>query len=395
MLTQRPLSFYIEIRIVDRDSVRQRIIFSDFPAVPCTGHPSGKTSSIHHMKGACKMKKMKKRWLSALLTAITVICLFQTTAFAAVTRKCYTISSGNTTVYSNTGLTTRYGSIYGSDEVTVLDVTSRYCRVTYPISGGRTKTGYIPTSAILRGTSGNSYKSRGKVTTYKRPGGGTYGYVSKGDTVTVLGTYGNYTQLKYPVSGGYKYAFVTTGDYNNYIKPNNNNNNNNPTQSSSGWQMPMQNAYVCGNNWLTYYSARPSRPYHLGLDLASRNGNAAVYAAAYGTVAATGYNNSNGNYVILRHSLSGKTIYSFYCHLSGGSITVSKGKNVSKGQKIAVFGNTGSASRGRHLHFAITNALYSGGGYYGYGTEKSGNRVSYSGVVYYNPTYVVNYGRLP
>ena len=216
------------------------------------------------------MRKLKKRWLSALLTAITIICLFQTTAFAASTRKCYTISSNNTTVYSNTGLTTRYGSIYGSDEITVLDVTSRYCRVNYPISGGRTKTGYIPTSAILRGTSGSSYKSRGKVTTYKRPGGGTYGYVSKGDTVTVLGTYGNYTQLKYPVSGGYKYAFVTTSDYNNYIKPNNNNNTN---QSSSSWQMPMQNAYVCGNNWLTYYSARPSRPYHLGLDLASRNGS--------------------------------------------------------------------------------------------------------------------------
>ena len=31
-----------------------------------------------------KMRKLKKQWLSLLLAAITVICLFQTTAFAAV-----------------------------------------------------------------------------------------------------------------------------------------------------------------------------------------------------------------------------------------------------------------------------------------------------------------------
>ena len=93
------------------------------------------------------------------------------------TIKCYAINSGNTTVYSNTGLTYRCGSIYGADEVTVLLVTSRYCKVRYPISAGRTKTGYIPTNAILTAVSGNSY----------------------------------------PVSGGYKFAFVTTSNADAYI----------------------------------------------------------------------------------------------------------------------------------------------------------------------------------
>ena len=168
---------------------------------------------------------------------------------------------------------------------------------------------------------------------------------------------------------------------------------NTSTTVSSGWQMPMTNAYVCGNNWLTYYKARPSRPYHLGLDLASRNGDANVYAASSGTVAATGYNGSNGNYVILKHTLSGKTIYSFYCHLK--SYSVSKNSSVSKGQKIGVFGNTGSASAGAHLHFAIMDKLNSSGGYYGYGNVSSGNKVTYGGTTFYNPYYVVNNKKLP
>lgn len=164
------------------------------------------------------MKRAAKRWLSILLTA-GIICglMMQPVMAAGNTRRCYTISSGNTTAYSNTGLSKKLGTIYGSDELTVLSVTDRYTRVTYPISGGRTKTGYIATSAILRGTTGPSYKSTGKITTYRRPGGSSYGYVAKGDTVKVLGASGNYTQVKYPVSGGYKYGWVTTTNANQYI----------------------------------------------------------------------------------------------------------------------------------------------------------------------------------
>ena len=153
---------------------------------------------------------------------ISIMCMSVTPVFGASTRKCYSISTGNTTVYKDTALKVKYGAIYASDEITVLDVTSRYCKVNYPTSNGRTKTGYIYTSAILRGTTGSSYRSRAKITTYKRPGGSSYGYISKGDTVKVLGTYGNYTQVKYPVSGGYKFAFIATSNYNQYIKSNSN-----------------------------------------------------------------------------------------------------------------------------------------------------------------------------
>lgn len=157
------------------------------------------------------MLRKFKLSLLLLFQGIILCGFLATPAFAAI--KCYTISSGNTTVYSNTGLSNKLGAIYGSDEITVNTVTDRYCKVTYPISRG-TKTGYIPTSAILTKTLGSSISAKAKVTTYRRPNGSSYGYISVGDSVKVLGTYGNYRQVKYPVSGGYKYAFITSSDYN-------------------------------------------------------------------------------------------------------------------------------------------------------------------------------------
>lgn len=167
------------------------------------------------MNGKQRMKKIKR--VMAMVLAAAVLCsLWTVPSYAAVTRRCYTIASGNTTVYSNTGLTRKYGTIYGSDEVTVITVTSKYTKVTYPISRGR-KTGYIRTSAILTGTTGNTYTARAKITTYRRPGGASYGYVSSGDRVMVLGRSGNYVQVKYPVSGGYKYGFISKSNADAYI----------------------------------------------------------------------------------------------------------------------------------------------------------------------------------
>ncbi len=172
-------------------------------------------------------KRSLKKYFAILLTFAIVLGTFSgPIPVSAATRKCYTISGSNTPVYSNSGLTNRYGTIYGSDELTVLVVTGSYSRVQYPISGGRTKTGYIRTSAILTATSGSSYKASARITTYRRPGGASYGYISRNDTVTVLGKSGNYTQVKYPVSGGYKYAFVQTASVQQYLTGSANNSDN-------------------------------------------------------------------------------------------------------------------------------------------------------------------------
>ena len=96
--------------------------------------------------------------------------------------------------------------------------------------------------------------------------------------------------------------------------------------------------------------------------------------------------------MVLKHNLNGQTFYSFYAHLSRRN--VSKGASVGKGATIGTVGNTGSASGGKHLHFAMMNSLWAGS-YYGYATYFSGNKTNYSGVTYYNPVYVINNSRLP
>jgi len=128
------------------------------------------------------------------MAALLIIMAVPVSAQAA-TQKTYTISSSNTRVYSNTGLTVGYGWIYGSDEVTINNIYTNYCKVTYPAGLWRTKTGYVPTKALFTATSGTTYTARASVTAYKRPGGAKYGTIYKNDRVLVLGTSGSYTQF--------------------------------------------------------------------------------------------------------------------------------------------------------------------------------------------------------
>lgn len=58
-----------------------------------------------------------------------------------------------------------------------------------------------------------------------------------------------------------------------------------------------------------------------------------------------------GNYITINHGTKdGKTYVAYYAHL--GSITVSKGQSVKKGQIVGYVGSTGR-STGAHLHFGI------------------------------------------
>lgn len=164
--------------------------------------------------------------------------------------------------------------------------------------------------------------------------------------------------------------------------------------TATSFQMPLANAKCTWRSYSNWSwgskSGSGSRVYHLGIDIAGSSDN--VVAAADGYVAKCGNNPANGNYVVLRHTLSGKTVYSFYAHLA--SYSVWNGAKVSKGSKIGVVGNTGSASRGKHLHFAMMDTLWNGS-YYGYATYFTGNKTKYSTVTYYNPVYIIRNNRLP
>ncbi len=185
------------------------------------------------------MKNYRKYFIFAVLTFVMFISVLlngDSTRAGAATRKCYTISTSNTRVYSDTALTRGYGWIYPTDEVSVILVTGRYSKVSYP-AGNRTKTGYISTSAILTATGGTTYRSSGRFTTYRRDNtANVYGYVDTNDNVKVLGTRGSLTQIKYNVAGGFKYAFASTSDVNRYVKKigNSNNSNGNTAKVANG-----------------------------------------------------------------------------------------------------------------------------------------------------------------
>jgi len=156
--------------------------------------------------------------------------------------------------------------------------------------------------------------------------------------------------------------------------------------SSLRWPLTNSQVKSTSNDWNEYYSARPSRPYHCGVDLTSAAGDMTVYACADGTVAATGWNDANGNFVILKHTIGGRTL-SFYCHLD--SISAAQGRAVTVGERIGVVGDTGSGSKGAHLHFTFVDTLWSKGGYYGYTPYTGSESVTYDGVTYYNPYKII------
>lgn len=86
--------------------------------------------------------------------------------------------------------------------------------------------------------------------------------------------------------------------------------------------------------------------FHNGLDMASPGGSP-ILAAYNGKVVAADYSSSMGNYIMIDH---GDSLYTIYMHAS--ALYVSKGTEVSKGQKIAAVGSTGR-SNGNHLHFSV------------------------------------------
>ena len=82
-------------------------------------------------------------------------------------------------------------------------------------------------------------------------------------------------------------------------------------------------------------------------------------AAMSGVVSAVGKNNTNGNYVYIKHQIvkngATTTLYTKYLHLASSSVSV--GTTVKAGQKIGIVGCTGSANKDLHLHFAILKSL--------------------------------------
>ena len=86
--------------------------------------------------------------------------------------------------------------------------------------------------------------------------------------------------------------------------------------------------------------------FHTGVDIAAAQGTP-ILAALPGAVEQTGYSESYGNFVVLRHSDNLRTTYN---HCS--EILAKEGEQLARGDRIALVGSTG-ISTGPHLHFEV------------------------------------------
>ena len=94
---------------------------------------------------------------------------------------------------------------------------------------------------------------------------------------------------------------------------------------------------------------------HEGIDISGTGYGSPIYAANNGVVLESTFNGMNGYYVIIDHRNGYQTIYA---HMA--TLQVSKGQNVTMGQKIGTMGNSGFAT-GVHLHFGIHRGRVFGG----------------------------------
>ena len=139
---------------------------------------------------------------------------------------------------------------------------------------------------------------------------------------------------------------------NSSSKNNSSNNSGNSGNYNGGGSGVLARPVASGS--ITAGMYYPSGSYHGAIDYGVSAGTP-VYAAADGVVIKTAnLTTSYGTYVVIQHA---NGLQTWYAHGTSGSICVSEGKTVSRGQQIMKSGNSGH-STGAHLHFEVRVAPY-------------------------------------
>jgi murein DD-endopeptidase MepM/ murein hydrolase activator NlpD len=267
-------------------------------------------------------------------------------------RKGYVTSLGHVTVYKDTNCSTKLGTIYGDeDEIIINSISSdnKVLNVTYYITGSsKTKSGYIPVSALLPTTETTRTTSKAKVTTYKwSTGSSTYGYVDVGDSIVLyigsdknISCNGRY-RLLYPAASNYKFAWVDQAGLNALLGESQ---SSSFTTLSSALYKNSSARITCGYDGYTTTKGR-----HEGIDITLSN-DSPVYSLVAGEVinVITGSNGSSGLSQIAIYDGNNTVLY-----LHSNPI-VKKGQTVAVGQQIATQGWRGcSSASGGHTHVEV------------------------------------------
>lgn len=108
---------------------------------------------------------------------------------------------------------------------------------------------------------------------------------------------------------------------------------------------PVSGPVTSAFGWRTHPLSQ-QEDFHKGVDIAAAMGTP-VLAALPGVVEQTGFSESYGNFVVMRHSERLRTTYN---HCS--KILAQEGERLAQGDRIALVGSTG-ISTGPHLHFEV------------------------------------------
>ena len=120
-----------------------------------------------------------------------------------------------------------------------------------------------------------------------------------------------------------------------------------PAADETAFVWPVQEGGTVSNSFGSRWAPGGREAvFHSGVDIASAEGSI-ILAAADGAVAETGFNASDGNYLVLDH---GDGLETRYAHCR--DIAVQAGDAVRAGEMIGAVGSTGM-STGPHLHFEV------------------------------------------
>ncbi len=169
--------------------------------------------------------KIRNRFLALVLSIVSVIGLIGPANVAHAAEN-YDGGIGyalaGKTVYSSSSLSSKIGSIYANEGMTILNVGSSYYYVEYSTANGAKK-GYISKSSVATDLSNTCVaKVTRSATTYYGHNTGYYyssGSVSAGELVVILAKNDDWVYVEYNTNSGRKRAYMSYSALSCYNRP--------------------------------------------------------------------------------------------------------------------------------------------------------------------------------